>query len=46
MKNQVRILLAAALVLLVTDPRKARAAATQGLFPLVALLVLLVSAAA
>jgi putative membrane protein len=39
-------MLAAALVLVVTDRSKARAAATQGLFPLIALLALLVSAAA
>jgi putative membrane protein len=39
-------MLAAALVLLATDRTKARAAATQGLFPLVALLALLVSAVA
>jgi putative membrane protein len=39
-------MLAAALVLVVTDRTKARAAATQGLFPLVALLALLVSAVA
>ena len=39
-------MLAAALVLVVTDRSKARAAATQGLFPLVALLALLVSAVA
>ncbi|TWX38742.1 DUF1304 domain-containing protein [Frigoribacterium sp. ACAM 257] len=39
-------MLAAALVLAVTDRSKARAAATQGLFPLVTLLTLLVSAVA
>ena len=39
-------MLAAALVLLVSDRTKARAAAIQGLFPLVALLALLLSAAA
>ena len=39
-------MLAAALVLVVNDRSKARAAATQGLFPLVALLALLVSAVA
>ncbi|TDT64094.1 DUF1304 domain-containing protein [Frigoribacterium sp. PhB116] len=39
-------MLAAALVLVVTDRSKARAAATQGLFPLVTLSALLVSAVA
>ena len=39
-------MLAASLVLLVSDRTKARAAAIQGLFPLVALLALLLSAAA
>ena len=39
-------MLAAAIVLVVSDRTKARAAATQGLFPLVALAALLVSAVA